>query len=84
MCELCLRVHSCYAVLILPRAKQATRQSLQAISGKHGDGRLLQPSRSNFNTREVNSRELCWLLTLLEMAPPVLDNLWTQDSPMFV
>ena len=39
--------------------------------------------RSNFNTREFNSRRFLICLTLLEMAYPVLDHLWTQDSPMF-
>ena len=31
---------------------------------------------------KFDSRVLFCLLTLLEMAPPVLDNLWTQDSPI--
>ena len=40
-------------------------------------------SRSNFNTREFNSRERSLELTLLEIAPSVLDHLWAQDSPVF-
>ena len=39
---------------------------------------------SNFNTREFNSCEFCWAcVTLLETFFPVLDHLWTRDSPMF-
>ena len=36
--------------------------------------------RSNVHTREINSSDFDDLFTLLEMAPPVLDHLWTQDS----
>ena len=40
--------------------------------------------RSNFNTREFNSRELVQMCsTLLETVVFVFDHLWTQDSPMF-
>ena len=38
--------------------------------------------RSNVNTREYNNIVL-YVLTLLEMAPPVLDHLWTQDNRIF-
>ena len=40
--------------------------------------------RSNFNTREFNSRELVQLFsTLLETVASVFDHLWTQDSSFF-
>ena len=38
--------------------------------------------RSNFNTREFNSRVFVVYITFTRDAFPVLDHLWTQGSPI--